>query len=92
MRVLIEFHGKISTDVFVSFDNANLEHSNFTKSTLFRVRFRGTNLRNMNLRHAKLEGVIFDENTILPDGQNWSRNVDLTCFTDPDHPDFWQPE
>lgn len=34
----------------------------------------------------------FDEKTILPDGNNWSPDVDMTRFTWRQHPDFWRPD
>ncbi|MEL6152396.1 MAG: hypothetical protein AAFR56_22390, partial [Chloroflexota bacterium] len=48
--------------------------------------------------------VLFDETTILPDSdlrdyadgskrisRPWTPETDMTRYTDPDHPDFWQP-
>jgi hypothetical protein len=39
---------------------------------------------------AQIWHAVFDENTILPDGQNWNPNIDLNRFTDRSHPDFWR--
>jgi hypothetical protein len=55
-----------------------------------------------NLRGADLTYAQFDENTILPDAEfvvdnksfdkHWTPQTDMTRYTNPDHPDFWQPE
>jgi len=29
---------------------------------------------------------------ILPDGSKWTPDTDMTRYTDPNHPDFWQPD
>jgi hypothetical protein len=39
---------------------------------------------------AQIWHAVFDENTILPDGQKWNPNIDLKRFTHRNHPDFWR--
>ena len=65
-------------------ENATLNQADLRGSLLF-----GTKLFNATLREANLEGAVFDENTILPDGTHWTEETDMTRFTDPNHPDFW---
>jgi hypothetical protein len=67
----------------------NLENATFIKADLRESYLFGTKLLNANLREANLEGAAFDENTILPDGTHWTEDTDMTRFTDPNHPDFW---
>lgn len=82
--------------------NSNLYGANLKHSTLYRVNFSGADMRysNMqkanlseaNLMNAKLSNALFDENTILPDGKKWTPETDIQRYTDPEHPDFWQPD
>lgn len=76
--------------------NAKIEHSNFS----------GTNLRLANLKGADLPQASFDEQTVLPDAdptgrdkdgnliftKHWTTETDMTRYTDPNHPEFWQPD
>lgn len=70
-----------------SFVNANLQEAN-----LWQARIPSANLTGATLRGANLSNLICDAETILPDGTHWQADTDLTRFTDPQHPDFWQPE
>ena len=45
-----------------------------------------------NLSGANLSGAKLNRRTTLPDGTQWTPDTDLARFTDPDHPDFWQPD
>jgi uncharacterized protein YjbI with pentapeptide repeats len=73
---------------------ADLTDSNLENVTLIQADLRGsllfgTKLLDANLREANLEGAVFDENTVLPDGTHWTEDTDMTRFTDPNHSDFW---
>lgn len=35
--------------------------------------------------------AIFDEETVLPDGERWNKDVDMGRYTDPDHQEFVPP-
>jgi hypothetical protein len=75
---------------------AKLYRANFHDALLNQADLRGTHLEgaylvNADLREARLEGAIVDELTKLPDGSAWSPDVDLARFTNPAHPQFWQP-
>jgi len=71
---------------------ADLENANLHRANLYRVILRGANLTNANLSRAKhLDTVEFDRNTTLPDGSKYTKDVDLTRFTNPKHKDFWRP-
>ena len=72
--------------------SANLRDSNLSGAylagtVLANANLSGANLRGANLDRAiifdaRLDGVLWDETTILPDGQNWSSSVDLTKYVD----------
>ena len=46
----------------------------------------------MSAVHSALGGAIFDTHTMLPDGTYWKPDIDIKRFTDPSHPDAWQPQ
>ncbi len=81
---------------------ANLQWSNLARAQLQRTDFRSAvlqyanleaaNLLSSNLAKADLLHARFDEDTMLPDGSNWTPDTDMARFTDPNHPNFWQPE
>lgn len=70
---------------------ANLFTANLYGANLFTAHLEGTSLRLANLCRASLEGAYVDAKTILPDGEYWTAETDIERFTDPNHPDFWQP-
>lgn len=76
----------------VNFQNARLSEANLTGATLRRSDLRGARLRGAILVGADLRDVVFDETTVLPDYSTWTPDSDLFRFTDPDHPNFWQPD
>lgn len=79
---------------------AKLLHANLQQTALIMTNLQQADLRGANLQEAILEtefsGTIykaqFDETTILPDGSRWTPETDMRRFTDPSHPDFWQPD
>lgn len=88
------------------FQGAFLVNANLQDANLERADLQGANLRNANLQGADLEYAIFDENTVLPDAElmrdtsgnfiftdesYWTPDTDMTRYTDPEHPNFWQP-
>lgn len=46
-------------------------------------------LRNSDLSNANLTDTLFTEDTILPDGTNWTPETDMARFTNPEHSEFW---
>ncbi len=56
------------------------------------VNLSGAGLKGAKLKGAKMELVQFSPETSLPDGSNWTPETDMTRFTDPNHPDFWEPK
>lgn len=68
---------------------ANLTCAHMDGVTLVLAHLHGADLTGATLKGANLYGVHCDEDTILPDGSNWSEDTDFARFTDPDHPDFW---
>lgn len=74
--------------------NCDLQDVTAFCSTCFQTDFTGSNLigvdfTNANLTSAVFDNAIFDETTILPDGQNWQVETVLAVFTNPNHPDYW---
>lgn len=55
------------------------------------VDLRGADLREAALQFSDMTGASFDANTILPDGTSWHFNTVIRRFTNPEHPNFWQP-
>jgi uncharacterized protein YjbI with pentapeptide repeats len=84
---------------------ANLQGANLADSNLQAASLLGANLQGADLRNSKLQGVSFlganlqgvnflgarfDGNTLFPDQSRWSSDIDLSRFTDPNHPQFWR--
>ncbi|MEL7236753.1 MAG: pentapeptide repeat-containing protein, partial [Chloroflexota bacterium] len=80
--------------------NANLEDADIEDGSL-----SGANLYQVNLKGVDISGVRFSSTTILPDSDKvvdesgktvypgrWTPDTDMTRYTDPNHPAFWQPE
>jgi uncharacterized protein YjbI with pentapeptide repeats len=87
-----------------NFWGANLQYANLNNTKVGGANFSGADLTNADLvnsqgiqssvsQEGKTElsefGAIFDENTILPDGTNWTEGRDMREFT---HPDEWKAE
>jgi hypothetical protein len=70
---------------FTNLQNAALRRTNLQKAELF-----GCDLTGANLVAADLTDAIFNGSTILPDGSNWSAEVDMGRFTNSTHPEFWR--
>jgi uncharacterized protein YjbI with pentapeptide repeats len=91
----------------VDFQGANLERINLSVSDLQEANLESANLEGAVLWYANLQGVdltdtIFNETTALPDAVwddeaqtflsgYWTPDTDMAHFTDPEHPDFWDP-
>ena len=71
----------------VNLEDADLENADLRGAELFRTNLRGANLVGVRLSDAKI-----NRDTILPDGAVWSQQIDITRFTNPDHPDFWRSD
>jgi uncharacterized protein YjbI with pentapeptide repeats len=76
---------------------ASLRRANLENARMAGADLRGTDLRGASLKNAELQNKLFgsikiDETTWLPDGGRWSTAVDMRCFTDPRHPQFWQQD
>jgi hypothetical protein len=86
--------------------DAYLRDANLSNADLRSADLSNAYLRDANLRDAKIrEETIFKEKTVLPDAQEkqdeagnyfydkyWTPDTDMTRYTDPDHPDFWEPD
>jgi uncharacterized protein YjbI with pentapeptide repeats len=87
-------------------EEANLREVNMEGANLYHANLIGAGLRGANLKGANLSHVTFDEKTLLPDAKYqgmdeswqpiydkyWTPDTDMTRYTDPNHPDFWQPD
>lgn len=74
-------------------DDANLRGADMRGANLFQVKFVHPDKLQVNERDYSYRAkYICDENTILPDGTKWTAKTDMSRFTDPKHPDFWQPD
>jgi len=76
---------------------ANLEFAYLGDAVLVGANLTGANLVGASLEGGDLVGAVlvnakFNEETYLPDETKWTPETDMTRYTDPDHPDFWQPE
>jgi hypothetical protein len=60
-----------------SLRDANLQGADLAEADLRGVDLRGANLHAATLADATLEGARFDAETLLPDGNRWSPNVEL---------------
>lgn len=82
---------------FADLRNANLWGAFLQEAHLADANLKGANLhdtilKGADLLYANLEDAKFTQNTILPDGNHWSPDTDLTRFTNPYHADFWRAE
>lgn len=77
---------------YVNFENAYLPEADLENANLTNVNFKGANLFEANLQGADVKQAIFDETTTLPSGRYWSKDTDLSRFTDLHHSDFWRPD
>lgn len=59
---------------------------------LTNAHLEGAKLTGAHLEGADLTGAHLDALTILPDGTPWTEATDMTRFTNPGHPDYFQPE
>lgn len=78
---------------WVHFSQANLEGVRFWKASLKLTSLVGCNLKNADFGvNTMAYQAWIDETTQLPDGTLWTPETDMTKFTDPNHPDFWEPD
>jgi uncharacterized protein YjbI with pentapeptide repeats len=86
--------------------NAHLWHTNLADANLKKANLSGAQLQDANLTGADLSGTRFSAATILPDAKwlrfdsernpiydkYWTAETDMRRYTNPEHPDFWQPD
>ena len=87
---------------YANLANAILSHANLADTNLKRTKFRDADLHGANLAGANLMQAEFDRKTMLPDAsynyisktanKYWTPDTDMTRYTNPKHPDFWQPD
>ncbi|MEM6282865.1 MAG: pentapeptide repeat-containing protein [Chloroflexota bacterium] len=69
---------------------ANLTGADMSGANLTSTDVSGVFMENANLSTANLLDAEFDEETFLPDITTWRPDIDMTRFTNPEHPNFWQ--
>ncbi|MBZ0306544.1 MAG: pentapeptide repeat-containing protein [Anaerolineae bacterium] len=72
--------------------SANLQQTGLLRANLQQAELIDANLQGADLRWAVLRDAELSKSTILPDGTHWTPETDMRRFTDPTHPDFWQPD
>jgi len=77
--------------IWANLQGANLLEANLQGAFLVQANLEEANLLGAFLVRANLEGANLDENTTLPDSTKWTPDTDMARFTNPDHPNFWQP-
>lgn len=89
---------------YAHLEGAHLRGTNFEGANLEEAHLEGANLIEANLQGANLKNAYFDKKTVLPDGNHeivgenvivygsWTPETDMSRYTDPNHPDFWQPD
>ena len=70
---------------------ADLRGANLQGANLYWTHLQEASLYGANLQEANLIEAIFAANIILPDVTFWTPDTDMARFTDPAHPDFWDP-
>ena len=76
----------------VNLSRANLQGTNLQGCKLEGAVLEGADLQDAQLRSSYIGSATFSEETILPDGTHWVHDIDMTRFTDPNHPHFWRSE
>lgn len=74
-----------------NFENAEIHAGSFEGAFLQEANFTNAKLYDTCFVHANIKDAVFD-GSILPDGTKWTPETDMSRFTDPEHPDFWQPQ
>jgi len=69
---------------------ANLIGANLAGAIVSGANFSEAHLNGANLIGANFEAAYL-KGAKLPDKTTWTDNTDMTRFTNPNHPDFWQP-
>ncbi len=77
--------------------SANLQEATLWNADLEGATLRQANLQGVNLFGANLRGVVlfrvyFNASTTLPNGSTWTPETHMSCFTYPDHPNFWRSD
>lgn len=87
-------------------ENTNLVYARLQQANFSGANLQGVILRDASLRGAVIdEYTKFNEKTVLPDARSlkneerktifdkyWTPETDMSRYTDPNHPDFWQPD
>lgn len=85
--------GAFLEDAFLTtanFGGANLYQAKLNNANLLETDLRGTNMNMAVLSGAKnIEYAVFSEDTVLPDGKNWTLGRNMREFT---HPQEWKAE
>jgi uncharacterized protein YjbI with pentapeptide repeats len=86
--------------------NANLQGASLYNTKFHSANLQGVCLRGAVNLHLPSFAPLFNERTVLPDAKRiddfssnetrydkyWTPGTDMTRYTNPEHPDFWEPE
>lgn len=75
----------------IDLSGANLTGAWLDNADLKSACLLSVNLMDASLLYVDLSDAIYNMNTTLPDGTRWKPGTDMGRFTDPNHPQFWQP-
>ncbi|MBA3868728.1 MAG: pentapeptide repeat-containing protein [Anaerolineae bacterium] len=67
---------------------ASLYDANLSGVQLDYADLRGCCMLYAHLQGASLNNALFDEHTVLPDGEKWTTQLDLSRFTNASHPQY----
>ena len=71
---------------------ADLQEANLQGADLSGSNLEGAHLADANLEGANLKHTKFDEHTVLPNEICWQSDVEMTRFTNRNHPEFWRSD
>ena len=84
--------------VGVDLNFANLEGADLSEASLVEVDLSFANLEGVDLSEAKLneqtvlpDAIALDDDNFTPESY-WTPKTDMRKYTDPNHPEFWQPQ
>lgn len=70
------------TDIsYADFSGANIEGASFVNANLRGANLRGARLYGSDFRGANLDEVLLDKHTTLPDGRQWTNDIDLKLYS-----------
>ncbi len=77
------FQSSVMEEIIIAGDwqHTLLNNAILRNANLLGVNLSGADLSGANLQNATLRNITFDEETILPNGFNWTQHTDMSRFT-----------